>query len=377
MHGEAMKRSSDVLIVGGGIIGLAIAREAALAGLSVRLFEAGEPGGEASGAAAGMLGAQLEAERHDPLTDLGLASRRLYDGLIAALRESSGIDPNYRTEGTLVVARSTDEQAALQRRFAFQRESGLAVERLDRAAVLRFEPEIGASPAGGLLLPDDRSVEPRLLMQGLRRAAERAGADIRCAAPVQRVLSKSRRVVGAEVAGEVWVAGTVVMAAGAWSGAIEGEVIDPLPTSAVKGQIVCLQAEPSVLRHVLWSTGIYLVPRGDGRIVIGSTSERVGFDRRVTAGAMSSLIERAVTLLPALAGAAFHSAWAGLRPALPDGLPAIGPGPVAGLQYACGHFRHGILLAPITARIIVRLLRGESPEVDLAPFDPRRFAPGP
>jgi glycine oxidase len=190
------------------------------------------------------------------------------------------------------------------------------------------------------------------------------------------LLSKNRRVVGAEVAGEVWVSGTVVMAAGAWSGAIEGEAITPPPTSPVKGQIVCLEAEPATLRHLLWTTGLYLVPRGDGRIVIGSTSERIGFDRSVTAGTLSSLIDCAVALLPALSGASFHSAWAGLRPAVPDGLPVIGPGAVPGLQYACGHFRHGILLAPITARIIVRLLRGENPEFDLAPFDPRRFTSG-
>jgi glycine oxidase len=363
-----MKRSSDVLIVGGGIIGLAIAREAALAGLSVRLFEPGEPGGEASGAAAGMLGAQLEAEHHDPFTDLGLASRKLYDEFIASIREESGVDPNHRTQGTLVVACSPDEEEMLERRFTFQREARLEVERLDRTAMLQHEPGIGRSFGGGLMLPHDTSIEPPLFMRGLRLAAVRAGVDIRCGAPVSRLLSKNRRVVGAEVAGEVWVSGTVVMAAGAWSGAIEGEAITPPPTSPVKGQIVCLEAEPATLRHLLWTTGLYLVPRGDGRIVIGSTSERIGFDRSVTAGALSSLIDRAVALIPAFSGAAFHSAWAGLRPAVPDGLPVIGPGAVA-----CGHFRHGILLAPITARIVVRLLRGENPEFDLAPFDPRRF----
>lgn len=371
-----MTRSSDVLIVGGGIIGLAIAREAARSGLSVRLFEPGEPGGEASGAAAGMIGAQLEADHRESLTELGLASRKLYDEFIAAVREESGVEVNHRVEGTLVVARSADEEQTLQRRFMFQKESGLKVEQLDRAAVLRHEPGISGSDGGGLLLPDDTSLEPRLLMQGLRTAAEKAGVDIRCGAPVNKLLTKNRRVVGAEVAGEVWVAGNVVVAAGAWSGAIEGEAITPPPTGPVKGQIVCLRAKPSTLRHVIWTTGLYLVPRGDGRIVIGSTSERVGFDRNVTAGAMSSLIDRSVELLPALSAAGFHSAWAGLRPALPDGLPAIGPGAIAGLQYACGHFRHGILLAPITARIIVRLLRGEKPEFDLTPFDPRRFASG-
>jgi glycine oxidase len=188
------------------------------------------------------------------------------------------------------------------------------------------------------------------------------------------LLTKNRRVVAAEVAGEVWVAGTIVMAAGAWSGAVETQGIAPPPTEPVKGQIVCLRATPAALRHVLLSTGVYLVPRGDGRIVVGSTSERVGFDRSVTAGAVASLIDRAAALLPALADASFDSAWAGLRPATPDGLPVIGPASVAGLIYACGHFRHGILLAPITARIVTRLLRGEDPEIDLAPFAARRFA---
>lgn len=371
-----MSGGTDLLVVGGGIIGLSIAREAALSGLSVGLFEKGQPGQEASGASAGMLAAQLEAERPGPLLSLGLLSRALWPDFSRAVHAESGIDPEMTLEGTLVIAPDRATAAELERSFTFQQSAGLEVSRLERDVAMRLEPSLAASRCElALHLPRDVSLDPVLFLRGLHRAAIRAGVLMRTGTPVERLLARSGRVVGIESGGERHEATTTVLAAGAWSGGLGGEGIPPIPSHPVRGQIVCLDPSQPPIRHCLSTAACYLVPRRDGRILVGSTVERVGFDARVTAGAVAALTSAAIDLVPALAGAPFHSAWAGLRPATTDGLPAIGPGPLPGLLYACGHLRNGILLAPITARIVVRMLRGENPGLDLAPFDPRRFAP--
>lgn len=369
-----MAGTSDVIIVGGGIIGLAIAREAARAGLSVTLFEKGEPGCEASSAAAGMLCPQVHASAGDPLMPLALASRDLYADFAAAVRAESGVDPRLLDHGTLVTARDEREAAGLDRQHAFQRTAGLACERLDRRGALKLEPALGDDIEGALFLPRDPSIDNAILVRGLAAAAARAGARIRSGAAVTRLRLEGGRIAGVEARGERCAGGAVVVAAGAWTETIGADGLAPVPSHPVRGQIVCLASD--VPRRAIFDERCYLVPRGDGRILIGSTMERAGFDKRVTAAALAELTAAAVALVPALRGAAFREAWAGLRPATPDDLPAIGPGPAEGLFYACGHLRNGILLAPITARIVVRLLRGEAAGFDLAPFDPRRFERG-
>ncbi len=368
-------RASDLLIVGGGIIGLAVGREAARAGLSVRLLERGEPGCEASSAAAGMLSAQIHSEAASPLLEMALASRDLYPDFIAEVREESGIDIRLSDHGTLVVARRPSTLESLEKQERFQRAAGLPVERLGGNEIRRVEPSLAKDVLEGLYFQRDGSVDNAVLVRALATAAMRAGVALHPDLPASRLLVEGDRIQGVETGARRFTAGSVLIAAGAWSGEVGGAGVPPLPTHPVRGQMVALAA--SAPRRVVFDEDCYLVPRGHGRLLVGSTMERVGFDRRVTAEGITGLAAAASALAPELSRAPILSSWAGLRPATDDGLPAIGPGSLPGLYYACGHLRHGILLAPITARLIVRLLRGEPPGHDLTPFDPRRFASRP
>ena len=365
----------DVIVVGGGIMGLSIAREAARSRLRVRLFEKGEIGCEASSAAAGLLGPQIELESGDPLQALSLASRDLYPEFARSIAEESGVDPCLLERGTVLLPRDAEEIEAIDRQAAFQRSIGLPVERVSGEALRRLEPCLDPGLREGLYLPRDWSVDNVLLVKGLGRAAACAGVRLVEGTRIERLLVENGRVAGVGTGGETFAAGTVVIAAGAWAQEIGGEGVPPLPSHPVRGQMVCLGPSAAPARP-LYSTACYLVPRRDGRILVGSTMERVGFERRVTASGLSTLAAAAIALVPALREAPFHSAWAGLRPACEDDLPAIGRGSAPGLVYACGHLRNGILLAPITALVVGRLLRGEDSGFDLARFDPRRFAAG-
>ena len=370
-----MAGGAEVVIVGGGIIGLAIAREAARAGMRVVLLERGTPGCEASSAAAGILSAQLEAEASDPLLSLCLASRDLYPEFARRVASESGLDPRLMDHGTMVVARGPEAARRLERQYAFQRAAGLPADLLDRDGARRREGSLAESVEAALFLPRDTSIDNALLVRALATAAAKAGARLRDGVTASRLVVESGRVAGIEAGGERLAARAVVIAAGAWTGSIAGEGIPSLPSHPVRGQMIALAS--SVPRHIVVDDACYLVPRHDGRVLVGSTMERVGFDKGVTAEAVAALTSAAIALVPALGAAVFREAWAGLRPATDDGLPAIGPGPAPGLFYACGHLRNGILLAPITARLVVALLRGEAPAIDLTPFDPRRFARGP
>jgi glycine oxidase len=372
-----VERPVDVLVVGGGVIGLAIAREAARAGMTVRLLDRGAPGGEASGASAGILSAQLEAHHPGPILPLAFVSRALYPSLVAALLEETGVDVDLRLDGALIVARGAAAAFELERTFAFQRGQGLPVERLDAAALRRVEPAITEAAVLGLRLPDEASLDPVALVRALVLAAGRAGADIRTPAEVAALSVSGGRVDGVMTAdGTAHPAGQVVVAAGAWAGTLTGPGIARVPSEPVRGQIVAFEA-PGLIRHVLSGGTCYLVPRSDGRVLAGSTMEHAGFDRRVTAEGLAHLAAAALALVPGLAPTSFHRAWAGLRPGAPDGLPVIGPAATGGLLYAYGHLRNGIVLTPLTARAIVGMLRGGGAPVegiDLAPFSPLRFA---
>src|SRR2546422_2185647 len=252
----------DVLVGGGGIIGLAIAREAARAGMRVRLLEKGEIGREASAAAAGLLGPQLGADHADPLLALGLASRDLYPAFAREVEEESGIDPALLDQGTLVVARGGGEAEALDRQCTFQRSMGLPAERIRGEAVRHLEPSLSEECSEGLYLPRDRSVDSTLLVLGLERAAERRGARLQRGARVDRLVVESGRVVGVQAGSDRLRAGTVVIAAGAWSEEIAGDGLPPLPSAPVRGQIVCL-GPAAAPRRPLYSHDFYLVPRRD------------------------------------------------------------------------------------------------------------------
>jgi glycine oxidase len=365
----------DVVIVGAGIIGCALARELAGAGARVTLVDRGEPGGEASSAAAGMLGPQAECDGPTPLLGLGMASRALYPEIVAALREETGIDPEYQDDGIVYVALSEEEEAVLARRAAWQRAAGYRVDRLRAEDVRRLAPGLTDEVRSALLFPDDHRVDNVRLTRAYAAACAARGVAVRPGFTVARVRCEGGRAIGVEGGGEMLAAGAVVNAAGAWAAATHARGARRLPVGPVRGQMVLLAGPEAIFRHAVYSREVYLVPRRDGRLLAGSTYEDAGFDKRVTASAVGAILGRTLRLAPVLADCVFREAWAGLRPATPDRLPVLGADPeIAGLHYAVGHYRSGILLAPVTARALAELVLDGKTAYDLAPFAADRLA---
>jgi glycine oxidase len=374
--------ATEVLVVGGGIIGLAVAWRARRSGHAVALVERGELASGASRVAAGMLAPVAEAEyggEGRELLALGLASRERWPDFAHALAAASGLDPGLRRGGTLMVARDRDAAEGLERELAFRERLGFAVRRLRPSEARALEPALAPSVRLALELPDDLSVDPRRVTAALGVAAARAGVAVHERRAVARLLVQSGRVTGVELAGgERLRAERVVVAAGAWSGTIAGLPAGAgVPVRPVKGQILRLRdpAGPGLLGHVVRFQGGYLVPRGDGRYVLGATMEERGFDTAVTAGAVTALLRDAAELVPGISELELGELSAGLRPGTPDNLPAIGPGALPGLVWATGHHRNGILLAPLTAELVTATLAGAAPDPLAASCDPGRFAP--
>lgn len=363
----------DVVIVGGGTMGCAIARVLARGGAKVTVLERAVPGAEASSAAAGIIGAQGEADSPGPFLDLCLRSRELYPGWAEALHEETGIDVGWRRCGVLHVAHDEPEGRLLARRVEQQLAIGLRADVLDREETLALEPAIDPSVLGAVSFPDDGQVEPRRLVRALAVAAERAGATFRSGAVVRRVLTEGGRVTGVDVEGERLHTGVVVIAAGAWSSLVPGVGLTREAVRPARGQILMLDTRSPLLSAVVYSAAGYVVPRPDGTVLVGSTLEMVGFDKAVTVAGVAALAAIATGIAPRLAGAQVTGSWAGFRPHTADLLPLLGPTPVEGLLLATGHYRNGILLTPVTAEAIAALvLRGRSP-VDLAPFAVQRL----
>ena len=372
--------SPDVVVIGGGVIGLAVAWRAAQAGLLVTVLERGRPGGETSHVAAGMLAPISEASPNErAVLALGRRSAVTYHEFVAELIEASGRDPGYLPCGTLAVARDADEAEALEREFDMRRGLELEVRRLRPSAARRMEPALAPTLRLALEVPHDHAIDPRQLTGALVQAVKRAGAVLRDGAEVAEVVVDDGRIVGVVLSGGERVpASRLVIAAGPWSGQLEGlPSAARLPIRPVKGQILRLRdpGGPGLLGHVLRTAGGYVVPRGDGRYVLGATMEERGFDRTVTAGAVFELLRDAIELVPGLSELALEECSAGLRPTTPDGAPAIGPGAIPGLHWATGHYRGGILLAPLTAELVVSALLGAPPSAELASVAPTRFAP--
>ena len=386
-----MRRSSsaevDVAVIGAGPIGLSVAWRAALSGCSVVVLERDEPGSGTARHAAGMLGPVAEVTAgEEPLLALGLRSAELFGAFVDELQDASGMSVGYTRCGTLLVARDDDEASALERELALRVDLSLAVERLRPSAARRLEPALAPALRLALDVPGDHAVDPRALVSALAAALRAAGGELRCGAPVASVDVDSGRVRGVvlEDGGTVRAA-RVVICAGVWSGGLRGLAADQLVAlRPVKGQILRLHdpAGPGLLTRVIRMGPSYITPRGDGRYVIGATSEERGFDQTVTAGAAFELLRDASELVPGVSELVIDEFTAGLRPATPDNLPAIGPAPgVDGLWWAVGHRRGGILLSPVTAELIVDELTGTSSSdaqavgADvIAALDPGRFA---
>ena len=347
----------DAIVVGGGLIGISLARELRKQERRVLVVERGEPGHEASRAAAGMLAA---SDAHTPaaLRPLAEHSARLYPEFVREIEDESGQRVDFRREGTILLCSP---------------EGAPPGSLLEAAQLAKLEPGL-APPSGGCacFLQED-SVDPKALIGASLKAARHRGVEIASGAAVAEVMVESGRAVGVKTTRSRFVAPLVINCAGAWAGQVPPL---RLPTRPIKGQILEMAAPHGALRHVVRQEGVvYLVPRSDGRILLGSTLEDAGYDKRTDADTLHRLQHAATGVLPALGSARILDAWAGLRPGTPDDLPVLAASPVPGYFFAAGHFMNGILLAPATARVMTQLIGGASPELDLGPFSYARFAP--
>jgi glycine oxidase len=361
-------RAADVVIVGGGIIGLAVAWRARLRGMSVVVLERGAIGGEcASGVAAGMLAPVSEVEVGEAgrrVLELGLRSACMWPGFAAELEETSGVEVGLRQTGTLLLARDEDEARELERQLTLRESLGLRATRLRPSAARELEPALAPTVRLALEAPEDHSVDPRLVLVALRRACELGGVRVREHAPVACVEleEEAGAVTGVALAdGERVPAVQVVLAAGAWTAEIAGLPVQArVPVRPLKGQILRLRdpTGPGLLERVVRFEGGYLVPRGDGRYVLGATVEERGFEKRPTVGGVYELLRDAHELVPGVLELRIEELSVGFRPSTPDNVPIIGPGAVEGLVWATGHHRNGILLAPLTAELVAEALVG-------------------
>jgi glycine oxidase len=366
-----------VAIIGAGVIGLGIGWRLAQAGCTVDIFERDRAGHGASWAAAGMLAAGIETEPGEhTLAALTAESLRRWPRFAAELEAASGMSVELRTEGTLAVATNADDAARLRHEAEFQRSLGIELRWLTGGEARRLEPHLAPGIAAAALSPRDIQVNNRLLVAALARAFERTGGRLHEQARVDGVEIAGGRVRAMRLTDRIHEADVVVLAAGAWSRAIEGlppEVLPPV--RPVKGQMLAVQmdARAPLLRHVVWAPGAYLVPRLDGRLIVGATVEERGFDASLTAGAMLSLLEAAWRVLPAVEACAIIESWVGFRPGSPDDAPILGPTAVEGVILATGHHRNGILLTPITADEVSHcVLAGEASDTVRA-FGIERF----
>ncbi len=376
---QAITTRPRVAIIGAGVIGLGIAWR--LAGrAAVTVFDRGKAGSGASHAAAGMLAACCEAEPgEEALVALGRESQARWPAFAEELFRASGIDVELRREGTLVLALTADDQAGIAHQLEFQRQLDLPLEWLSAAATRAREPHLAGKIAGALFSPQDHQVDNRKLAQALRIAAEAAGAKIHEHRPVKEIVVQGGQAKGVALEdGTVAEADVVVLAAGAWSRGIAGLPPDRRPpVRPVKGQVLTLRmnAEAPLLTHVLWAPGAYLVPRRDGRLIVGATVEEKEFDETITAGGMLTLLEAAWRAVPAVEELPIDEISVGHRPGSRDDAPILGPGPLEGLVYATGHYRNGILLAPVTADAMARLVLDNIVDPAIRPFGLERFLP--
>jgi len=350
--------SWDVIVIGGGIIGLSLSIELRKKGATVLVVERGEPGREASSAAGGML-VDCPFETPAALQPLAAASASMYPEFVRELELESGMKIDLRNQGTILFP-----SAAHVSHPAFEAATQIP------APLAEFEPALAEVDRPAFYLKE-RSVDPRALTQAALKAAKRRGVDVSSGEEVMAVDRSDGRVSGVATKKTSFLAQKVVNCAGAWSGQIGPYAI---PTRPVKGQMLCLVSASRMLKHVIRSPEVYVIPRSDGRIIVGTTVEEVGFDKRTDVAAIQCLRAAAIAMVPELRNAKILEDWAGLRPGTPDALPILGATGTSGYYVATGHFRDGILLAPITSQVMTAVIEGKNPEHDLAPFSPARFS---
>lgn len=367
----------DILIVGGGIVGLGIGWKLAQRGQAVTILERGAAGREASWAAAGLLAPATEVHyQEDRNLRLGLESMRLYPEFVAELEAYTGRKVDYRTEGALAVAANSDDAADMQALFEYQLELGLPVRWLSGEEVRELEPSLSPHITAGVYCPMDHHIDNRLLVDALRAAYLKAGGTLLEQTEVHRVVIENGAYGGVETSGQFYRSRRLLIAAGSWSGLLPGlpEAIRP-PVRPVKGQLFSVRSPAhGYLTRFIRSPRLYIAPKSDGRIVMGATVEEMGFNRDLTAGALYSLLKEAWDHLPGVYELPIQEMWCGFRPGSRDNSPLLGESAVPSVFLATGHYRNGILFTPATALHMSQLLlEGEVSEL-LQPFSPKRFA---
>jgi glycine oxidase len=378
------KQTANVAIVGGGVIGLTIARALALRGVrDILIIERATLGTEASFAAAGMLAPQAEADSSNEFFRFTCQSRDMYVHFAASLFDETGVDVELDTTGTLYLALTEHDQSEIDQRCDWQTRAGLPVARLTATDAHALEPGISPAVQGALHFPLDIQVENRRLLTALANSVDKLGVRTISEMSVESLQVEKDRVNGLQTTRGFLSCATVVVAAGCWTSFIcvskeeTEQKLKSIPQiEPVRGQMLCFDSRPQLVRHVIYSPRGYLVPRRDGRLLAGSTSERAGFAKQVTAGGIGSILGHAMEIAPTIARLPMLDSWAGLRPRADDGLPVLGPcGEIEGLFYATGHYRNGILLAPITGELIAQAVIDKIVSPLLVPFSPNRFDP--
>lgn len=366
---------SEVLIIGGGIIGLSLARQLQKKGFEkITILEKGKTGREASHAAAGMLAVQAETNKPDAFFDFCNESNKLYPQIAEELFEETGVDIELDREGTLYLAFNERDEKELRERYKWQKKSGLTIEKLSAVETHKLEPFVSPEILGSLFFPNDWQIENRKLIHALEKYAEFNSVEIRENCKIKNLIIENGKIIGAQNEREKFFAETVVLATGAWTSLIKAGSFTLPEIKPIRGQIIEFQTAKRLFGKVIYSQRGYFVPRRDGRILVGATVEDAGFDKTVSENATDFLRENALEMAPNLANLKIHDQWVGLRPFASDGLPVLGAvAEIENLFIAAAHYRNGILLAPITAKILADKIADNIESEYLKKFSPRRF----
>lgn len=362
-----------MIVVGGGLMGCSVAYRLAKDGARVLVLERSVPGAEASSAAAGILGPTVESFDDALALQLGRRSRELHAELAEELDELFGVDVGFRRCGVVKVALEEHEVAELDQQAESLRVQGVRCDRWNAEELRKQEPSCNPEALGALSMAEDAQVEPRKLLSAVALGAERDGVRFRSGSTVRAIRIESDRARGVDLGSETVDADRVVVAAGSWTTLVPGLLFDSETIFPVRGQMITTHTRPPIFRRIVFGAGGYVVPRPDGRVLCGSTMERVGFQRGITFGGMADVIGKAVRIAPSLRDAPIESHWSSFRPGTPDGLPLVGESRIEGLFLASGHYRNGILLAPLTAELIADAMGGRPSSREADALSPRRF----